>query len=149
MKLIALSRTAQTCPACLVIVAADGVCTSSRADDNFRSSPPDTNSYSRPVVADDFDPPHTAGQPGVVQLDVFRVDAVVNNTDPDLKTTDTFNDGEVSIAVKRQHPDQLVMTAFSGSWGLKAPLWRSRDRGHTWTKEFTLDRPPAVAGIDG
>jgi hypothetical protein len=136
----------------LALLAASSVSTPSKADDDMRSSPPDTNSYSRPVIAEDLDPLSTAGTADAartVQFNAFVVDAVVNNTDPDLKTTDTFNDGEVSIAVKRQHPDQLVMTAFSGSWGLNAPLWRSRNRGKTWTKEFTIDRPPAVAGIAG
>ena len=138
------------CATCLTILVAGGVSTS-KADDNLRSSPPDTNSYSRPVVADDFDPMNTAGAEAekAVQFNVFVVDAVVNNTDPDLKITDTFNDGEVSIAVKPQHPDQLIMTAFSGSWGLRAPLWRSSNRGNTWTKEFTVNPPPGVGGVAG
>ena len=63
--------------ACLVLVAAGGT---SMADDNMRSSPPDTNSYSRPAVAEDFDPLNAAGtaDPGnAVQFDVFVVDTVV------------------------------------------------------------------------
>jgi hypothetical protein len=148
-----LHRHARTvgCVAWLAFIAAGGVSTA-KADDNPRSSPPDTNSYSRPVVAEDYDPLNTAGKAEagrVVQFDVFVVDTVVNNTDPDLKITDRFNDGEVSIAVKPQHPDQLVMTAFSGSWGLRAPLWRSSNRGSTWTKEFTVNPPPGVAGVPG
>jgi hypothetical protein len=101
-----------------LVVAAGGVTTPSKADDDMRSSPPDTTSYSRPAVAEDFDPLNAAGtaDPGkAVQFDVFVVDTVVNNTDPDLKITDTFNDGEISIAVKPQHANQLVMTSFSGS----------------------------------
>jgi hypothetical protein len=141
-----------TCTALLAFTIAGGVVTSAKADDNMRSSPPDTTSYSRPAVAEDFDPLNAAGtaDPGkAVQFDVFVVDTVVNNTDPDLKITDTFNDGEVSVAVKPQHPNQLVMTAFSGSWGLRAPLWRSSNRGNTWTKEFTVNPPPGVAGVPG
>jgi hypothetical protein len=118
----------------------------------MRSSPPDTNSYSRPAVAEDFDPLNAAGtaDPGkAVQFDVFVVDTVVNNTDLNLQLTDTFNDGEISIAVRPQHPEQLVITAFSGSWGLRAPLWRSRNRGNTWTKEFTVNPPPGVGGVPG
>lgn len=136
----------------LALVAAGGVTTPSKADDNMRSSPPDTTSYSRPAIAEDFDPLNAAGtaDPGkAVQFDVFVVDTVVNNTDPDLKITDTFNDGEISIAVKPQHANQLVMTSFSGSWGLRAPLWRSSNRGNTWTKEFTINPPPGVGGVTG
>ncbi len=137
----------------LLAVAVTGfIVTSGRADDSVRSSPPDTTSYSRPLVSEDFDPLNTAGKPQsgkAVQFDVFVVDTVVNNTDPDLKITDTFNDGEISIAVKPQHPEQLVITAFSGSWGLRAPLWRSSNRGNTWTKEFTINPPPGVVGVPG
>jgi hypothetical protein len=154
MKQLALCRDARTvaCGAFLAVIAAGGLPTPSKADDSVRSSPPDTTSYSRPVVAEDFDPMNTAGksQAGkAVQFDLFVADTVVNNTDPDLKVTDTFNDGEVSIAVKPQHPEQLVITAFSGSWGLRAPLWRSSNRGNTWTKEFTINPPPGVAGVPG
>ncbi len=154
MKQLALCRDARTvaCAAFLAVVAAGGVPTPSKADDSVRSSPPDTNSYSRPVVAEDFDPLNTAGKAEArreVQFDVFVVDTVVNNTDPDLKITDTFNDGEISIAVKPQHPEQLVITAFSVSWGLRTPLWRSRNRGNSWTKEFTINPPPGVGGVTG
>jgi len=147
---LGLPRTAQAvaCAACLAIGAAGGVSTPSKADDDMRSAPPDTNSYSRPVIAEDLDPLSTAGTADgarEVQFDVFVVDTVVNNTDPDLKITDTFNDGEVSIAIKPQHPEQLVMTAFSGSWGLRAPLWFSRNRGNSWTKAFTIN-PSARGG---
>jgi hypothetical protein len=131
----------------LALVAAGGVTTLSKADDNMRSSPPDTTSYSRPAVAEDFDPLNAAGtaDPGkTVQFDVFVVDTVVNNTDSNLKLTDTFNDGEISIAVRPEHPEQLVITSFAGSWGTRAPLWLSRNRGNTWTKEFTINPPPGA-----
>jgi len=137
--------------ACLTILTAGGVSVS-KADDDLRSSPPDTNSYSRPAVAEDFDPLNAAGtaDPGkAVQFDVFVVDTVVNNTDSNLQLTDTFNDGEISIAVRPRHPEQLVITAFSGSWGLRAPLWQSRNRGNTWTKAFTVNPPPGVDGVPG
>jgi len=104
------------------------------------------------VVAEDFDPLNTAGNPQAgkaVQFDVFVVDIVVSNTDKDLKNTDTFNDGEISIAPNPRDPNDIVITAFSGSWGLRAPLWRSRNRGNTWTKEFTINPPPGVGGVTG
>jgi hypothetical protein len=154
MKQLALCRDARTvaCAALLAVAAAGGFPTPSMADDSVRSSPPDTTSYSRPVVAEDFDPMNAAGKPQAgkaVQFDVFVVDTVVNNTDPDLKITDTFNDGEISIAPNARHPNDIVITAFSGSWGLRAPLWRSRNRGHSWTKEFTINPPPGVGGVTG
>ena len=146
MNQLALCRDARTvaCAACLALLAVGGMLTPSKADDDMRSSPPDTSTYSRPVIAEDLDPLSTAGTADAaraVQFNVFVVDTVVNNTDPDLKITDTFNDGEVSIAIKPQHPEQLVMTAFSGSWGLRAPLWWSRNRGNSWTKAFTINPP--------
>src|ERR1700752_268657 len=98
MKQLALCRDARTvaCAACLALLAG-GASAPSKADDDMRSAPPDTNSYSRPVIAEDLDPLSTAGTADAaraVQFDVFVVDAIVNNTDPDLKITDRFNDGE-------------------------------------------------------
>jgi hypothetical protein len=77
-------------------------------------------------------------------LDVDIVDVVVNNTNPTLALTDTFNDGETSIAVNPDNPNDIVITAFSGSWGAHAPLWHSLDGGRTWTKQFTIPIPPGV-----
>jgi hypothetical protein len=139
----------------LAFAMAGVVVTSAKADDNMRSSPPDTESYSRPLSSEDFDPLNTGGPGGTggkakpVQFDVFVVDTVVNNTDRNLKNTDTFNDGEVSIAVNPRLSNEIVITAFSGSWGVTAPLWLSRDRGDTWTKEFTINPPTGVAGVIG
>jgi photosystem II stability/assembly factor-like uncharacterized protein len=73
------------------------------------------------------------------------VDTVVNNTDPNLTNTDTFNDGETSITVNSANPSEIVITAFSGSWGARAPLWQSTDAGNTWTKKFTIPAPPGIA----
>jgi hypothetical protein len=72
------------------------------------------------------------------------VDVVVNNTDPTLTNTDTFNDGETSIAVNPLNPDEIVITAFSGTDGANTPLWHSTDRGNTWTKRFTIPVAPGV-----
>jgi hypothetical protein len=77
-------------------------------------------------------------------LDVQIVDVVVNNTNATLALTDTFNDGETSIAVNPENPNDIVITAFSGSWGANAPLWHLLDGGHTWTKHFTIPSPPGV-----
>jgi hypothetical protein len=76
------------------------------------------------------------------------VDVVVNNSDPNLTNTDTFNDGETSITVNPANPDEIVITAFSGSWGEHAPLWQSTDGGSIWTKKFTIPAPPGRATFD-
>jgi hypothetical protein len=73
------------------------------------------------------------------------VDTVVSNTDPNLTNTDTFNDGETSITVNPANPNEIVITAFSGSWGANAPLWHSTDGGNLWTKRFTIPAPPGIA----
>jgi hypothetical protein len=77
------------------------------------------------------------------------VDTVVNNTDPNLTNTDTFNDGETSIAINPRNPLDITITAFSGSWGATAPLWRSTNGGQTWTKLFTIPVPPGAGGTAG
>lgn len=76
-------------------------------------------------------------------------DTVVSNTDPDLKTTDTFNDGETSIAINGRNRREIVITAFSGAWGENAPIWHSTDGGNTWTKQFTVPVPPGVPSAFG
>jgi len=37
-----------------------------------------------------------------------------------------------------------VITSFAGGWGTFAPLWHSTDGGATWTKRFTIARPPGI-----
>jgi hypothetical protein len=133
-----------------VLTLLSGLVTFAKADNNNQPSfPKDTKSYSRPVDPDDFDPLSTRSKPKPRDFAVFVADTVVSNTDPNLKNTDTFNDGEVSIAVNPNDPNEIVMTAFSGSWGTTAPLWLSEDGGETWTKEFTINPPPGVAGVPG
>jgi len=123
------------------------------ADGPARSSPKDLTPYSRPAIPEDVVPAAPRGEgesaPGT-SINLIRViDAVVNNTDATLKNTDTFNDGETSIAVNPQNPDEIVMSAFSGGWGTNAVMWHSTDGGQTWTKRFTVPVPPGVAGVTG
>jgi len=143
------SRLAKTTAALLLMA---GIVPFTKAAESVRSFPPDTNNYVRPAVPDDAYPlklranAPTPKQPGVTP---FVVDTVVNNTDPNLKNTDTFNDGETSIAIDPHNTNRIVITAFSGSWGATAPLWLSTDRGQSWTKQFTVNPPPGVAGVVG
>jgi hypothetical protein len=115
---------------------------------SIHSSPPDLTPYARPLVPEEASP---LGRGAVLQgalpprfVDVRIVDTIVNNTNPTLLFTDIFNDGETSIAVNPRHPNEIVITAFSGSWGETAPLFLSVDTGQTWTKAFTIPRPPGV-----
>jgi hypothetical protein len=122
------------------------------AAESMRSSPPDNTRYSRLPVAEDLAPPRPAGQPPAKTafgVTMSVADAVVNNTNPKLKNTDFFNDGEVSIAVSARRPSEIVMTSFSNSWGRTAPLWRSTNGGRVWEKAFTINRPPGAAGAGG
>jgi len=121
--------------------------------DSTRSTPKDTTPYVRPAVPEDFGIQEKGAAPlleaGADMLPILVVDAVVNNTDPTLTNTDTFNDGETSIAVNPADPDEIVITAFSGGWGANSPLWHSTDGGNTWTKQFTIPVPPGQPGALG
>src|SRR5436190_3577849 len=114
-----------------------------QAQESTRDAPPDTTPYKRPAVPEDFAPRGT--RPIPLLPGIFIVDAVVNNTDPNLTNTDTFNDGETSITVNPSNPNEIVVTAFSGGWGTNAPLWQSTDGGNIWTKQFTIPAPPGIA----
>ena len=110
--------------------------------ESTRDAPPDTTPYVRSIVPQEMGP--RAIKPFLPIPGGFIVDAVVSNTDPNLTNTDTFNDGETSIAVNPESPGEIVMTAFSGSWGANAPLWHSTDGGNIWTKQFTVPAPPGI-----
>jgi len=116
-----------------------------QAKESTRSAPPDTTPYTRPALPEDSAPRGVRAIPLLPGLSSIIVDTVVNNTDPNLTNTDTFNDGETSIAVNPANPNGIVITAFSGSWGANAPLWQSTDGGNIWTKQFTIPAPPGVA----
>lgn len=135
-----------------------------------RSAPPDLTSYVRPAVPQDYAPggkpalplAQVSGRP--IFPSVYLVDAVVNNTDPNLTNTDSFGDSEPSIALNPmtcaehgpigQSGDcrEIVLLAFSGGWGgigSFAPLWLSTNGGTTWTKKFTIPVPPNAPGAAG
>ena len=124
-------------------------------NESVRSWPPDTTLYVRPAVPQDHAPggrmaiaPSVALAP--VFPDVFIADVVVSNTDPDLTNRDRFGDTEPSIAVNPDNTDEIVLTAFSGSWGSGvAPLWHTTNAGDIWAKEFTIPIPPGVPSAPG
>ena len=83
-----------------------------QAKESSRDAPPDTTPYVRSAVPEDVGP---RGIKAFLPIPGgFIVDVVVNNTDPNLTNTDTFNDGETSIAVNPASPGEIVITAFSG-----------------------------------
>jgi len=123
------------------------------------SWPPDSNAYTRKAIAEDKRPAANlaikAPQFGTPTFpDVFIRDTVVSNVNPSLTDTDTFRDGEPSIAINRANTNEIVITAFSGfNWtnpGTNppgdAPLWRSADGGNTWSKDLTIPSPTGVYG---
>src|SRR5260370_10225645 len=129
-----------------------GSAAASAEDESARSHPKDRRPYWRLAI------PSEAPRQRAEEAEEHRgspvhiirvVDTVVNNTDPNLKNTDTFNDRETSIAVNPRDPDDITISAFSGGWGATAPFWRSTDNGRTWTKLFTIPFPPGVAGTLG
>ena len=123
--------------------------TSAESDtSSMRSWPPDVTQYSRSAIPADTIPLSLL-QPQPLFAAPTVVDAVFSNTNATLKLTDTFNDGETSIGINRQDQSEIVITAFSGSWGTNAPLWHSTDGGNTWTKEFTIPVPPGVPSAIG
>jgi hypothetical protein len=121
--------------------------------ESFQDAPPDITPYARPAMQVEL---AQAARTNAVVSNVTPsgavirvIDTVVNNTNSNLTNTDTQNDGEPSIAINPANPKEIVITAFSGSWGANAPLWHSMDRGNTWTEEFTVPAPPNIAGAAG
>ena len=119
----------------------------------IRDFPPDFHDYFRPAIPGDLTP---MGQPALTtkRLDfggppiaLFLADVVVNNTDPNLKNTNTSGDSEPSIAVNPVNPAEVDILAFSGSWGVNAPLWHSSNGGNVWTLEQTIPRPPGLSAF--
>src|SRR6516162_10072049 len=139
----------------LSLLLLDGPAAAAGPDDPeaIRSTPPDVTPYARGAV------PEEAGLLGRGAVlsgaippqfrDVQLVDVVVNNTDPTLAFTDTFNDGETSIAINPHNPEDIVISAFSGLVQGNAPLWHSLDGGFTWTKEPSVPPAPGIPLIFG
>lgn len=120
--------------------------------ESLKSSPPDSNRYTRPLSLDDRKPlglaplgandQATPLEKGKPRPRVFLADVVVSNTDPNLTNTDVQNDGETSIAINPRNPREIVISAFSGSWGANAPIYHTRNGGRTWTRQFSVPLPP-------
>jgi uncharacterized repeat protein (TIGR01451 family) len=108
-----------------------------------KSAPPDTTHYVRDVIHQDRRPGGVRALAPLGTTTALVVDPVVNNTDPTLTNTDTGPDGEPSIAVNPQDPDQITISAFSANAG----FWNSTDGGDTWTFQATYTQPPGSGGI--
>lgn len=114
-----------------------------------RDAPPDTTNYQRPAIREDSSPRGKAPLPNILTPTLFVRDTIVSNTASPSPTTglagtDAFPDGEPSIAVNPSNPNQISITAFSGSWGANTPIFNSTDGGSTWTKAQTIPQPPSV-----
>ena len=114
-------------------------------ENDGRDAPPDLTPYARPSIREDHIRLPRTGQ----TVTSMVVDVVVNNTDTNLQNTDTFGDSETNIAINPANTNEIVITAFSGSWGTNSPLWHSTDGGNTWTKRFTIPVPPLASGTGG
>lgn len=110
--------------------------------ESIKSWPPDVTHYQRPLSPSETSDVTGAGLPPTI----FLRDTVVSNTDATLNASDTANDGETSIAINPQNPNDIVISAFSGSWGTNTLVWHSLDGGLTWTRRFTIPNPPTSLG---
>jgi len=115
--------------------------TGGKANNGGRSWPHDSNVYVRAAIPEDY----AVGRREALQATtVFVRDVVVSNTDPNLTNTDMFGDEETTIAINPANLSEIVISAFSGSWGANAPIWHSADGGNTWTKRFTVPVPTGL-----
>lgn len=138
-----------------------------QTQESTTSFPPDLTPYTRPAIPEDRNPvprvtpTPTPPTPGIRRnqtrrdavtraasslgtVPIFIRDVVVSNADATLNAGDMFGDTEPTIAINPLNPNEIVITAFSGGWGVNAPLWHSTDAGVTWRKRFTIPPPPGV-----
>jgi hypothetical protein len=125
--------------------------------ESMTSYPPDITHYIRPLVAEDLAPmgrpalgPKVQSKdPKAVQLlgadpGIFMVDVVVS-AGRGGAGVDTANDGETSIAVNPDNPDEIIISAFSGGYDTTnrtAPIYHSTDGGLTWSYEDEALKAP-------
>jgi len=118
-----------------------GITSAASSTEPASDQPSDRGAYNRKVIPQDNIPLPLSPR--------IRVrDVVVSNTDPTL-INEMVSDTEPSIAIDPTVTDQIVITAFSGSWGTNAPIWYSGDGGITWTKKFSIPAPPGIASALG
>jgi len=134
---------------CVVLAALAALVLVAQSDtESIQSWPLDLTDYFRDALPEDNIPLELEEYNGVFPTPIV-VDVVVNNTNATLKVTDLFNDGEPTIAVNPLNANEIVLTAFSGAWGVNAPIWHSTNGGNTWTKRFTVPAPPGVPSALG
>jgi len=119
--------------------------------ESLKSWPPDMAQYTRSLSPEEGSPRGESPMGASIELihpeggkdrRIFMVDVVVSNTDQNLTNTDVQNDGETSIAVNPKNRREIIISAFSGSWGATAPIYHTIDGGRTWTREFSVPVPP-------
>lgn len=134
--------------AALVAVSVTGASGNPWKKNPATSDPPDKTPYYRETVPHDYPMAPSSALPQAFPP-VFLRDTVVSNTDTTLNNTDIQNDGECSIAINPENPDEIVISAFSGGWGANSVIWYSSDGGGTWTREFSIPAPPGVPAALG
>jgi hypothetical protein len=105
--------------------------------------PPDLTETARPALPEDLYP---GGEPALrpLTLPISIFDVVVSNTNSNLKNTNKTANGEPSIAINPANTNEIVVLAFSGSWGATAPFWYSSNGGSLWTLEHEIPNPPGL-----
>src|SRR5580693_7226486 len=93
--------------------------------ESMQDAPPDITPYVRASLAVERPP---SVRPSISMVTpsgatIRVIDTVISNTNTSLTNTDTQNDGEPSIAINPANPSEIVITAFSGSWGANTPIW--------------------------
>ncbi len=109
---------------------------------SVKSSPPYISDDWRPLTSSESGAQAQGANPDNLPPSILIRDVVINNTNANLTNTDLAGDTETSIAINPANPNEIVILAFSGGWGANAPQWHSTDGGLTWTKQFTIPRPP-------
>ena len=117
--------------------------------------PTEARSSSAPAISSQLADPRSDARPAepgdllarpALPAGYALVDTVVSNTDPNLKSFDTFPDSEPSLAINGANPNEIVITGFSSSWSGNgnAAVFRSTNGGSTWTKAFSVPPPTNV-----
>jgi len=102
--------------AVILFLATEGLIQIAKADDGVRiavNRPPD---YFQAVHSEDLILLETRRKALALKslaISIFVSDTVLNDADPSLKKSDTFGDGEISIAVDPKNTDRVVMSATS------------------------------------
>lgn len=135
----------------ILFLATEGLIQFANAGGGVRSAPNENPNYFQAAEPRDLDLQKTRGKARALKrpgLSIFVADTVVNNTDPSLRKSGAFGDGEISIAVDPKNTNRIVITAVSDGPDATVLIWLSTDGGVAWTHELTINSPQA-SGVPG